>query len=56
MIFDDENFLDTIIVSEPHLENLSNFLELLDEISEKYFLSTSPKINLEKAEDPVWFY
>ncbi|CAD8135405.1 unnamed protein product [Paramecium pentaurelia] len=56
MIFDDENFLDTIIVNEPHLENLNNFIELLDEISDKYFLSTSPKANLEKAEDPVWFH
>ncbi|CAD8061344.1 unnamed protein product [Paramecium sonneborni] len=56
VIFDDENFLDTIIVNEPHLDNLNNFLELLDELSDKYFLSTSGKITLEKAEDPVWFH
>ncbi|CAD8053393.1 unnamed protein product [Paramecium sonneborni] len=56
IIFDDENFLDTIIVKEPHLDNLIDFLELLDELSDKYFLSTSAKSNLEKEEDPVWFH
>ncbi|CAD8139797.1 unnamed protein product [Paramecium pentaurelia] len=56
IIFDDESFLDTIIVNEPYLENLNSFLELLDELSDKYFLSTSAKTNLEKAEDPVWFH
>ncbi|CAD8144476.1 unnamed protein product [Paramecium pentaurelia] len=55
-IIDNENFMDTIFVAEPHLENLNYFLELLQDLSDKYFLSASPKISLEKAEDPIWFH
>ena len=56
VIFDDENFLDTIIVNKPHLDNLNNFLELLEELSDNYFLSTYTKANLEKVEDPIWIH
>ncbi|CAK75126.1 unnamed protein product (macronuclear) [Paramecium tetraurelia] len=56
IIFDDESFLDTIVVREPYLENLNGFLELLDELSDKYFLNSSARTNLEKAEDPFWFH
>ncbi|CAD8141718.1 unnamed protein product [Paramecium pentaurelia] len=55
-IVDDENFMDTIFVAEPHLENLNSFLDLLNDLSDKYFLSTSPKAIIEKAEDPIWFH
>ncbi|CAK58454.1 unnamed protein product (macronuclear) [Paramecium tetraurelia] len=55
-IVDDENFMDTIFVAEPHLENLNSFLDLLQDLSDKYFLSTFPKTSLEKAEDPIWFH
>ena len=55
-IVDDENFMDTIFVAEPHLENLNSFLDLLHELSDKYFLSASTKSPIEKAEDPIWFH
>ncbi|CAD8059451.1 unnamed protein product [Paramecium sonneborni] len=55
-IVDDENFMDTIFVAEPHLENLNSFLDLLNDLSDKYFLSASPKSSIEKAEDPFWFH
>ncbi|CAK88180.1 unnamed protein product (macronuclear) [Paramecium tetraurelia] len=55
-IVDDENFMDTIFVAEPHLENLNSFLDLLHDLSDKYFLSTPPKAIIEKAEDPFWFH
>ena len=48
--------MDTIFVAEPHLENLNSFLDLLYDVSDKYFLSTTPKPSIEKDEDPFWFH
>lgn len=51
-IVDDETFMDTVYITEPHLENLNQFIELLDDLSDRHFLSIQPKATMEKIDDP----
>lgn len=48
--------MDTLYITEPHLENLNQFIELLDDLSDKHFLSIQPKVTMEKSDDPLWFH